>query len=144
MGHEVLIAQPGVSCWLPVVSSCCSQPFILPVYILWDGIKLHFGVSLSTAITADSTTYSCIFQIMSTFGLSLIFPRVRKSRQDGRHISHRHIYIDAALSAESYVEVTAILDVAKWSIGEDASCAAWKCTNRFTVQTRSHGITFHR
>ncbi|XP_072239658.1 THAP domain-containing protein 6-like [Leuresthes tenuis] len=24
------------------------------------------------------------------------------------------------------------------------SCAAWKCTNRFTVQTRSHGITFHR
>uniref|UniRef100_A0A3Q0SL07 Si:ch73-130a3.4 n=1 Tax=Amphilophus citrinellus TaxID=61819 RepID=A0A3Q0SL07_AMPCI len=24
------------------------------------------------------------------------------------------------------------------------SCAAWKCSNRFTVETRSHGITFHR
>ncbi|XP_037535154.1 THAP domain-containing protein 6 isoform X2 [Nematolebias whitei] len=24
------------------------------------------------------------------------------------------------------------------------SCAAWNCTNRFTVQTRSNGITFHR
>ncbi|KAL7387336.1 hypothetical protein ABVT39_022228 [Epinephelus coioides] len=24
------------------------------------------------------------------------------------------------------------------------SCAAWKCTNRFTVQTKSQGITFHR
>ncbi|KAM9717770.1 THAP domain-containing protein 6 isoform 1-T2 [Menidia menidia] len=24
------------------------------------------------------------------------------------------------------------------------SCAAWKCTNRFTVETRSHGLTFHR
>ena len=31
MGHEVLIAHPGVSCWLPVVSSYCSQPFIPPV-----------------------------------------------------------------------------------------------------------------
>jgi len=58
MGHEVLIAQPGVSCWLPVPSSYCRQPFIPPVYVLWDGIKLHFGVSLSTAITANSTTYS--------------------------------------------------------------------------------------
>ncbi|XP_070819748.1 THAP domain-containing protein 3-like [Chaetodon trifascialis] len=24
------------------------------------------------------------------------------------------------------------------------SCAAWNCTNRFTLQTRSQGITFHR
>ncbi|CAK6959876.1 THAP domain-containing protein 6-like [Scomber scombrus] len=24
------------------------------------------------------------------------------------------------------------------------SCSAWRCTNRFTVETRSHGITFHR
>ncbi|XP_059193939.1 THAP domain-containing protein 6-like isoform X2 [Centropristis striata] len=24
------------------------------------------------------------------------------------------------------------------------SCAAWNCTNRFTVQTRSQGLTFHR
>ena len=58
MGHEVLIAQPGVSYWLPVVSSYCSQPFIPPVYDLWDGIKLQSGVSLSTAITANTTTYS--------------------------------------------------------------------------------------
>ena len=28
---------------------------------------------------------------------------------------HRHIYIDSALSAESYIDVAAILDVAKWS-----------------------------
>ena len=28
---------------------------------------------------------------------------------------HRHIYVDAELSAESYVNVTAILDVAKLS-----------------------------
>ena len=35
------------------------------------------------------------------------------SSTDGQ--GHRHIYVDAALGAESYVNVTAILDVAKWS-----------------------------